>query len=124
MKHHIASLAIGACLLLPSAGLVLGANQHTTTPSQNTGPGKGQTGSNHGTSCGAVNGGATPGSAGSAINPAGTNGSPFDSSVSKGYAGNPTSPTTPPSNGGLNYNGHANGATAVAQYDIACAQIP
>ena len=48
MKHVLASLTIGACLLLPSAGVVLGAGP-PTKPAQN--PTTGQHGSNHGFSC-------------------------------------------------------------------------
>ena len=33
MKHVIASLTIGVCLLLPSAGVVLAENLHLTSPS-------------------------------------------------------------------------------------------
>jgi hypothetical protein len=50
MKFLAASLSIGACLLLTSSGVVLTANLHSTSPSSVSGPGKGQTGSNHGNS--------------------------------------------------------------------------
>jgi hypothetical protein len=106
MKHVVASLTIGACLLLPAPGMVLAANLHTSSPSSVTGTGKGQTGSNHGNSCtpgqgpsaGAVSAG------GSAFNPTGTAGGQ--------YAGNGANTSTP-----------AN-AAAVAQYDVACFQAP
>src|SRR6266446_3325730 len=45
MKHVLASLTIGACLLLPSAGVVLGANPHTVTGTT------GQPGTNNGITC-------------------------------------------------------------------------
>ena len=45
MKHTVASLTIGACLLLPSSGVVLAANLHTNAnPSTVGGTGKGQVG--------------------------------------------------------------------------------
>ena len=106
MRHVLASLTIGACLLLASSGLVLAANLHPTSPSSVSGTGKGQTGSNHGNSC-------TPGQGpsagavsapGSVFNPTGTAGGQ--------YAGN-----------GANTNTPANSA-AVSQYDVACFQAP
>src|SRR5260370_31491393 len=45
MKHLLASLTIGACLLLPSAGAVLAANPHTVTGTT------GQPGTNNGITC-------------------------------------------------------------------------
>jgi hypothetical protein len=106
MKHVLASLTIGACLLLPSAGVVLGAGP-PTKPAQN--PTTGQHGSNHGFSCTAgVN---TPGAAVAAP------GSPFNPSGQAGnvYAGNM----------GTASAANANSTAAVAQYDVACAnQIP
>ena len=35
MKHTIASLTIGACMLLASAGVLMAANPHTALPSVN-----------------------------------------------------------------------------------------
>lgn len=97
MNHAKVSIALGASILLVSAGAAFAT---------------GQPGSSAGVSC-TVSPTAlqTPGSAGSAINPAGTNGSPFNQSVAKEYAGNSDNPTTT--------NGHAS-ANAVSQYDIAC----
>ena len=100
MKYIIASLAIGACLILPSAEAVFAAQP--------------------GADCGDTAVGAAPGNSTGAVNPAGTNGSPFaaDSSLNnftKAYAGNEGNPTTT--------NGHANTAKAVSQYDIACANV-
>jgi hypothetical protein len=105
MKHLVASLTIGTCLLLLPSGLVLAGNLHTTNPSMVGGTGKGQTGSNHGNSCtpGVGPGGAAS-AGGSAFNPSGTAG--------MNYAGN-----------GANTNTPAN-AAAVAQYDVACFQAP
>jgi len=103
MKHVLASLTIGACLLLPSAGVVLGAGP-PTKPAQN--PTTGQHGSNHGFNCTAgVN---TPGAAVAAP------GSPFNPSGQAGivYAGNPDTKSA----------ANANSTAAVSQYDVACAQ--
>ena len=97
MKHAKASIALGACILLVSAGTAFAT---------------GQPGSTAGVMCTvSQNALVTPGKAGSAINPAGTNGSPFDQSVPKEYAGNSDNPTTT--------NMHASG-NAVSQYDVAC----
>jgi hypothetical protein len=117
MKHVVASLTIGACLLLPSAGVVLAANRHLSNPSTVSGTGKGQPGSNHGTSCNTGSVGPGPGGSVSASNPSGTNGSPFNQAIAKTYAGNPGNPTGP---GGT---ANANPA-AVSQYDVACFQAP
>ena len=109
MKHVLASLTISACLVLPSAGVVLGAGP-PTKPAQN--PTTGQHGSNHGFSCTTSGAGIdTPGNAIAAP------GSPFNPSGQAGtvYAGNP----------GTASAAHANSTAAVAQYDVACAnQIP
>src|SRR6266404_3109721 len=105
MKHLLASLTIGACLLLPSAGVVLGAGP-PTKPAQN--PTTGQHGSNHGFSCTAgIN---TPGAA--VVAP----GSPFNPGGQAGivYAGNPDTKSA----------ANANSTAAVSQYDVACAQMP
>jgi len=105
MKHVLASLTISACLVLPSAGVVLGAGP-PTKPAQN--PTTGQHGSNHGFSCTTSGAGIdTPGNAIAAP------GSPFNPSGQAGtvYAGNP----------GTASAAHANSTAAVAQYDVACA---
>lgn len=110
MKHLLTSLTIGACLLLPSAGVVLGAGP-PTKPAQN--PTTGQHGSNHGFAC--TNTGTTgintPGNAIMAP------GSPFNPSGQAGnvYAGNP----------GTASAANANSTAAVSQYDVACShQVP
>jgi hypothetical protein len=108
MKHVLASLTIGACLLLPSAGVVLGAGP-PTKPAQN--PTTGQHGSNHGFSCTTSGAGInTPGAAIAAP------GAPFNPSGQAGnvYAGNP----------GTASAANANSTAAVSQYDVACAQVP
>src|SRR5258708_39896072 len=116
MKHVIASLTIGACLLLPSAGLVLAADPHSSNPSTVSGPGKGQPGSSAGVSCTvSANALQVPGGSGTASNPSGTNGSPFNQAIAKTYAGNPGSPTTAP--------GSPASSRAVSQYDGACLQV-
>ena len=82
MKYIIASLAIGACLALPSAEVAARPNAD----------------------CGAA--GFAPGHSTGAV------GSPFAADAagtSKSYAGGPNSPTNP---SGPNYNGHANGNPA------------
>ena len=104
MKHVLASLSVGACLLLTSAGVALSAGP-PTKPAQN--PTTGQHGSNHGFSC--TNSGAginTPGNAVMAP------GSPFNPSGQAGlvYAGNPNTASA----------ANANSTAAVAQYDVAC----
>ena len=95
MKHLMASLAIGTCLLLPSAEVAAQGR-----------PGQ---------SCGTT-GAFAPGNSANAVN------SPFALDllgISKSYAGGPNSPTNP---SGPNYNGHANGNPA-SQYDVACTNV-
>jgi hypothetical protein len=104
MKHVLASLTIGICLLLPSAGVVLGAGA-PTKPAQN--PTTGQQGSNHGFSCTTSGAGInTPGAAITA------QGSPFNPDGQAGvvYAGNPSTASVT----------NANSTAAVSQYDVAC----
>ena len=109
MKHAIASLTLGACLLLPSAGVLMAANPHNPT----TGTGMpGQPGTTNGITCNT--GSVGPGPGGSANG----NGSPFNTAVTPPYAGNMGNPTGP---GGAVTT--ANGA-AVSQYDVACFQAP
>jgi hypothetical protein len=116
MKHIIASLTIGACLLLTSAGAVFAADQKTQVTGQ---PGAAFGG---GLTCQDLPAGSTPGNAASA------NGSPFNpGNVTKHYAGNPGSPTAPvtspvtgpgvPTVGG---SSNANTFTAISEYDVAC----
>src|SRR6202051_5349416 len=106
MKHVLAALTISACLLLPSAGVVLGAGP-PTKPAQN--PTTGQHGSNHGFSCTTSGAGInTPGAAiaapGSPFNPSGQGGN--------GWWGNTGTASAT----------NANSTAAVAQDDVACAQ--
>ena len=116
MKHVVASLTIGACLLLPSSGVVLAANLHTNAnPSTVGGTGKGQVGATtnplnpNAHAC--TPGGANPGPSAGAIN---SGGSVFNPNGTAGgqYAGNGANTGTP-----------ANPA-AVSQYDVACYQAP
>jgi hypothetical protein len=117
MKHVIASLTIGACLVLPSAGVAFAANPHPSNPSTNTGTGKGQPGANNaagGVGCEVTaNAGTTPGHAssapGSPFNEPGIN-SPSGGNAGTHYAGNGANTSTP-----------ANSA-AVSEYDVACLQ--
>lgn len=107
MKHIMASLTIGACLLT-SAGAVFAA-----TNSNNTG----QPGAVSNVTCGTGLATLTPGYAAYA------NGSPFnqDPSKPKEYAGNAGSPTAAaPTTGEPLPNGHANTTTAISEYDVAC----
>jgi hypothetical protein len=111
MKHLVASLTIGACLLLPSSGVVFAENPHgaaaglgVTTGRPGTQPG----GSLAGASCGDLSGGAPPGQ----VNSSSSTNSPFaldamgQSKAYAGIAGN---------------SGAANGQPA-SQYDVACFQ--
>ena len=121
------SLAMGVCLLALSAGVAFADNLHPTAQANGTTNGTGQVGSNVLSSCSpsmipnSIGLGFSPGGSGSANNPAGTNGSPFNLSVAKTYAGNCGSPTQPSTCPGGTQN-PANKNTAVAQYDVACAQ--
>ena len=108
MKHVLASLAIGACLLLPSAGVVLAAGKTLQTPTT------GQRGTTAGFNCGTSTAPTEPGNAanapGSAFNepaPVGTGSGGVAGGV---YAGNT----------GTASAAHANSTAAVAQYDTAC----
>ena len=111
MKRIMASLTIGACLLLTSAGAVF-----ATTNSNVTGQPGAASGSSN--TCGNNFGPYTPGQAASAP------GSPFNTSSTakpKEYAGNPGSPTAAaPTSGEPLPNGHANTTTAISEYDVAC----
>jgi hypothetical protein len=94
MKHVIASLAISACLVLPSAGTVFAAQPAHAD-------------------CGAVM--VSPG------NSANSNGSPFAADTgafTKNYSGSGSNPTNPT---GTNFNGHAN--TTGSRYDVACVNV-
>ena len=112
-----APLIIGSCLLLLSGGMALATDPHPTSPSANTGTGKGQPGANNaagGVGCEVTTGlGTTPGHAssapGSPFNEPGIN-SPTGGNGGAHYAGNRANTMTP-----------ANSA-AVAEYDVACLQ--
>ena len=110
MKHLIVSLTIGACLLLPSAGLVLGAPV-PGQPAQN--PDTGQPGSANGMLCAnSIEG--PPGNAGnsqSAFNPKGIGG--------QTYASSPLNPGTVKGAPNSTAAGVLNGAGG-GQYDTAC----
>ena len=113
MKHVAASLTIGACLLLSSAGVVFAENPHGAasglgvTKGQ---PGTQPSGAPGGASCGTLTGGAPPGQLGGGL----SSNSPFALDaigMQKNYAGTPTNP------GNSASNAHAN-----SQYDVACFQ--
>src|SRR5262249_43935079 len=92
-----------------SSGAAFANNLHKLVPHPNPNPGaasaaRGQTGSNVLSSCGATS---FPSLGVGAKSNTGA-GSPFNSSVTKKYAGNPGNPATNPN--------------AVSQYDNACAQ--
>jgi hypothetical protein len=104
MKHIIASLTIGACLVLPSAGTLFAT---------------GQPGTSAGVNCG------TPGPSGAILmtpgNSAASPGAPFNEPAPVGtgaggkagqvYAGSGVSA------------GRAGSPNAVSQYDVACLQV-
>jgi hypothetical protein len=110
MKHVMASLTIAACLLLPSAGGVLGANpsgKKVTPPGAAKQPNQ---------SCQNTAGGAAiPGNSGNTAS-ANSTGSPFGTAAIQGtggvsvgvYAGAGPSAT------------NAGSTAAVSQYDVAC----
>jgi hypothetical protein len=117
MKHVIASLTIGVCLMTLPAGVAFADTQnlHLLVPSNNQNPlaagaAPGQTGSNVLASCGSTTyfsiGAGAKTNTGGTNNP-NSNGSPFNPTVTKTYAGNTGNPAT-------NDN-------AVSQYDNACA---
>jgi hypothetical protein len=127
----IPSLTLGVCLLALSAGVAFAANLKDLGP--NTGTvftpnGTGQTGSNVLSNCNPnMMGGVVVGTSfGAGAKSNNGMGSPFNSSVSKTYAGNPNNPTNSTGGGLLQGNiGHtsnANPNTAVSQYDNACGQ--
>jgi len=101
MKHVLASLTIGACLLLPSADVVFAT---------------GQPGTSAGVNCGLGSATMTPGQA------AASPGAPFNEPAPIG-----TSPTG--GKAGQVYAGsgpsavHAGSANAVSQYDVACLKV-
>jgi hypothetical protein len=111
MKHIMASLTIGACLLLTSAGAsVFAADKKPQIT--------GQPGSASGTTCQSLPPGSTPG------NSAGAGGSPFNpNNLTKHYAGNLGNPTFPAGGtpGDPAVGSNANTATAISEYDVACA---
>jgi len=116
MKHVLASLAIGAGLLLTSAGVVLGAGP-PAKPAQN--PATQQPGTSAGVNCG----GAGPASSGLMTpgNSASAPGAPFNEPApvgvgSGGVAGGVYAGSGPSL-------GAANSTAAVSQYDIACANV-
>jgi len=102
MRKYLLALAcsVGLAIAVPAAAW---ANQIPGTPTQS--PTTGQHGANLGPShsCGAP-GTSTPGNAGTK-----GQGSPFNTNVTKFYAGNPGSNSL-----------HANSTAAVSQYDVAC----
>ncbi|SEF12696.1 hypothetical protein SAMN05444161_8811 [Rhizobiales bacterium GAS191] len=101
MKHVIASLAFGACLVGSSVAVVFAANPHNTAHNPNS---TGQPSQ----SCQFTT--TTPGGAASAP------GSPFNPSGQAGnvYAGNPDTASL----------AHSGSSNAVSQYDVACFQQP
>jgi hypothetical protein len=113
MKHLIVSLTIGACLLVPSAGMTLAASGTTKAPTTH------QPGVNGGVSCGSASGPSVPGgpTGGAATNTA----SPFAGGSAGGVYANTFS------GNGATPSGQAqvsNNQSATSQYDIACAQVP
>ena len=112
MKHMVAALTVGACLLLPSAGIVLANDVHVIAGTKTTGqPGANFSGISGGNTCGNIGTGSQgmPGSGKGVGSPFGPNG------PSKTYAGNTGNPTGP--GGNLTHSGNA-----VSEYDVACFQ--
>ena len=103
MKHVTASLTIGACLLLSSAGMVLAADPHNALNPK----GQPGTASMNGVSCSGFP--TVPGGSGGA-----NTHSPFGMNPPS-YAGNPGNPTAQP-------GGVGNPAHSVSEYDVACFQ--
>ena len=102
MRKYLLALACSVALAIAAPAAVW-ANQTPGTPTVT--PTTGQHGANLGPShsCGAP-GTSTPGNAGTK-----GKGSPFNTNVTKFYAGNPGSMSL-----------HANSTAAVSQYDVAC----
>jgi hypothetical protein len=104
MKRMLVSLTIGACLLLPSAGMTLAGQTGTKAPVTQ------QPGTNAGQNCTpttASNVGAAAMAQGSPFNPSGTAGGVYANTFN---------------GGGSSQN--SNNLSATSQYDIACAQVP
>jgi len=119
MKHVLAALSVGACLLVPSAGSVLADNPHLVPGTT----GKGQPGANGGITCNSTTSGPSGvvigGGPGGSVNAAG---SPFNVlNTDKRYAGNPGNPTGPGGNANNGTVAH-NSGHAVSEYDVACFQ--
>jgi hypothetical protein len=110
MKHVLASLTIGASLLIPTAGVVFAENPHM-------GSSKGQPGTSAGVNCGTTSTGtlATPGNA--SLSP----GAPFNEPPPAGTGAGGKAGTVY-AGSGANTGTPANGA-AVSQYDVACLQV-
>jgi hypothetical protein len=114
MKYVIAVLTVGACLLLPSAGVVFAADPHPSTTT-----GTGQPGTNNGISCGGTIGtgpltgtvitGAPAGGTQGNVSPFNT----FDPTRAPVYAGNS-------GNGGFDKG--VGSPNSISQYDVACFQ--
>jgi hypothetical protein len=101
MKHVLASLTVGACLLLPSAGVVFATGQPGTSAGVNCGLGSATITPGHAA--------ASPGAPFNEPAPVGT--SPTGGKAGQVYAGSrPGAPTTASGN-------------AVSQYDVACLQV-
>jgi hypothetical protein len=109
MKHLIVSLTIGACLLLPSAGMTLAGKTPTTK----------QPGTNAGVNCGTATGPNIPGSGAPTGGAAMAQGSPFANGTSGAVYANTFNAST-----GGNVPSPNAPSAATSQYDIACAQVP
>ena len=116
MKHALASLAIGACLLLPSAGVVLGAGP-PAKPAQS--PTTKQPGTTAGFNCGTSTAPMEPGQA------AGSLGAPFNEPAPVGIGSGGVAGQHYAGNDGTHSLANANSTAAVSQYDVACShQMP
>jgi hypothetical protein len=107
MKHLIVSLTIGACLLVPSAGVVFATDPHIAPSANGTGqPGTGGVG----ISCGGT----------------GTNGSPVTPPPGQAVNSSVNSPFNAPSKvyaGAGAGNSGSNPGKANSQYDVSCFQM-
>jgi hypothetical protein len=106
MKHALASLTIGACLLLPSASVVFAAGQPGTSAGVNCG-GAGP----------ASSGLMTPGQA------AASPGAPFNEPAPVGIGSGGVAGAVYAGSTGTPSAMRAASANAVSQYDVACLQV-
>jgi hypothetical protein len=103
MKRLMTALAVAAALTVPSGGLALADNFHTSGTTGQPDP------MHNGIACGNPGSTLTPGKTVT------SSGTPFNSNNTKVYAGNSGNPTT-------DTNSPAFNLQPVSQYDVACFQ--